>query len=117
MTEADIIATLYEDEMIIWRKQWFETESGVDDYDYKKVYETLIKCAVDAENIPSIGDTETANIVAVYTLTCRPDVDLRTGDKLEITFADKKVKNFISGDSFLYSGSHLETPITLKERH
>lgn len=117
MTEADIIATLYEDKMIIKRKQWFETESGADDYDYKKVYDTPIKCAVDAENIPSIGDTETANIVAVYTLTCRPDVDLKIGDKLVITFADKKVKTFIAGDPFLYSGSHLETPITLKERH
>ncbi len=117
MTEADIIATTYEDEMIIWRKQEFEGEAGVTDSEPKKVYDTPIKCSVDAENLPSIGDTETANIVAVYTLTCRPDVDLKIGDKLVITIADKKVKTFIAGDPFLYSGSHLETPITLKERY
>lgn len=117
MTEADIIASLYEDEMIIWRKQEFETDTGVTDFEPKKVYDYPIKCAVDADNIPSIGDTETANIVAVYTLTCRPDVDLKIGDKLVITFAGKKVRTFIAGDPFLYQSSHLETPITLKERH
>lgn len=117
MTEADIIATTYDDEMIIWRKQWFENEAGVNDYDYKEVYKTPIKCAVDAENVPSIGDTETANIVEIYTLTCRPDVDLKFGDRLEITFGNKRVRTFIAGDPFFYNNSHLETPITLKERH
>ncbi|WP_027701818.1 hypothetical protein [Metaclostridioides mangenotii] len=117
MTEADIIATTYEDEMIIWRKQEFEDDAGVTDSEPEKVYDTPIKCAVDTDNVPAIGDTETANIVEIYTLTCRPDVDLKIGDKLEITFGNKRVRTFIAGDPFFYDNSHLETPITLKERH
>ncbi|MBS4903484.1 MAG: hypothetical protein KHZ96_13615 [Coprobacillus sp.] len=85
-SEADIIATLYFDSMDIYRK----------------------------EKVKNPNETGTAYISAAYKLFCRPTVDIQVGDKLVITY-NGITGEFEAGEPYPYK-SHIETPLTKKER-
>ncbi|VIG18991.1 Uncharacterised protein [Clostridioides difficile] len=117
MTDADILAYTYFEKMTIKRCMSFKNEeTGVTQIDEEGVIiAENVPCAVSQGSIPSLLDTEIANIVITHELYCRPNIDLKAGDMLDITFKNGDIKTFIASE-YSYYDSHLQVPITLKER-
>ena len=66
------------------------------------------------DEVQTGGEIGTAYISAAYKLFCRPTVDIRLGDKLVITY-NGITGEFEAGEPYPYK-SHIETPLTKKER-
>lgn len=117
MTDADILAYTYFEKMAIKRYTSVRNkETGVTEIDEEGVIiAENVPCAVSQGTIPSLLDAEIANIVITHELYCRPNIDLNAGDILEITFKNGDIKTFIASE-YSYYDSHLQVPITLKER-
>ena len=114
-SEADIIATLYFDSMDIYRKEKVKNpNTGVTTMQEVLKYSNLVCCLDKKEEIQTKGETGTTYISAAYKLFCRPTVDIQVGDKLVITYHDR-IEEFEAGDPYPYK-SHIETPLTKKER-
>ena len=113
--EIDIIATLYFDSMDIYRKEKVkDPNTGVTTMQEVLKYSNL-QCSLDKGSEATITDeTGTAYISASYKLYCRPTVDIQTGDKLVITY-NGRTEEFEAGEPYPYK-SHIETPLTKKER-
>ena len=114
-SEADIIATLYFDSMDIYRKEKVKNpNTGITTMQEILKYSDL-KCSLDKGSETTVaGETGTAYISAAYKLFCRPTVDIRVGDKLVITY-NGRTEEFEAGEPYPYK-SHIETPVTKKER-
>ena len=115
MSDADIIATLYFDSMDIYRKEKVkDPNTGISTMKEILKYSN-INCCLDKGNETTItGETGTASIISPYKLFCRPTVDIKAGDKLIITY-NGRTETFEAGEPYSYI-SHIETPVTKKER-
>ena len=115
MRDADIIATLYFDFMDIYRKEKVkDPNTGVTTMKEVLKYSD-IQCALDKKDeVQTAGETGTAYISSAYKLFCRPTVDIKPGDKLVITY-NRRTEEFEAGEPYPYK-SHIETPVTKKER-
>ena len=113
--EIDIIATLYFDSMDIYRREKVkDPNTGVTTMQEVLKYSNL-QCALDKKDeVQTGGEVGTAYISAAYKLFCRPEVDIQTGDKLVITY-NGRTEEFEAGEPYPYK-SHIETPLTKKER-
>ncbi|WP_027702288.1 hypothetical protein [Metaclostridioides mangenotii] len=117
MYVADDFDILNNDKVDIYRKQKVinevtgATEVKIGD---KPIFEN-IKCGVSKKDtyvdINGIG-----KLVKVTELFCRPDIDIKTGDELRVTYEHREEAVFTAGKPDIYSGSHLEVIITQKER-
>ncbi|EGT3685968.1 TPA: hypothetical protein ACMU21_002965 [Clostridioides difficile] len=116
MTEADILALTYFCKMTIRRCVSSKNEeTGVTDFNESLVIAEDVPCGLSG-NIPNVIDTDITSSISVFELYCRPEVDLRVGDILDITLENGAVETFIVSKPFPYS-SHLQTNLTLKERY
>ena len=115
MSDADIIATLYFDSMDIYRKEKVkDPNTGVTTVKEALKYSNL-QCALDKKDeVQTGGEVGTAYISSAYKLFCRPTVDIKVGDKLIITY-NGITGEFEAGEPYPYK-SHIETPLTKKER-
>lgn len=115
MSDADIIATLYFDSMDIYRKEKVKDPNiGVTTMQEVLKYSN-IQCSLDkGSETTTAGEMGTAYISAAYKLFCRPTVDIMAGDKLIITY-NGRTEEFEAGEPYPYK-SHIETPLTKKER-
>ena len=115
MSDADIIATLYFDSMDIYRKEKVkDPNTGVTTMQEVLKYSNL-QCSLDKKDeVQTGGEIGTAYISAAYKLFCRPTVDIKVGDKLVITY-NGRTEKFEAGEPYPYK-SHIETPLTKKER-
>lgn len=113
--EIDIIATLYFDSMDIYRKEKVKDHNtGVTTMQEVLKY-TGLQCSLDKKDeVQTGGEIGTAFISAAYKLFCRPTVDIKVGDKLIITY-NGRIEEFEAGEPYPYK-SHIETPLTKKER-
>ena len=115
MNEADIIATLYFDSMDIYRKEKVkDPNTGISTMKEILKYSNTNCCLDKGSETTITGETGTASIIAPYKLFCRPTVDIKTGDKLIITY-NGRTEEFEAGEPYPYI-SHIETPVTKKER-
>ena len=74
-----------------------------------------LQCSLDKKDeVTTGGEVGTAYISAAYKLFCRPTVDIKVGDKLIITY-NRRTEEFEAGEPYPYK-SHIETPVTKKER-
>ena len=115
MSDADIIAALYFDSMDIYRKEKVkDPNTGVTTMQEVLKYSNLQWSLDKKDEVQTAGETGTAYISAAYKLFCRPTVDIKTGDKLVITY-NGITGEFEAGAPYPYK-SHLQTPVTKKER-
>ncbi|EGT5271466.1 hypothetical protein KWL13_007470 [Clostridioides difficile] len=116
MTEADILALTYFCKMTIRRCVSIKNEeTGVTDFNENVVITEDVPCGLNG-NIPNIIDTDMTSSISAFELYCRPEVDLRVGDILDITLESGNVETFIASKPFPHL-SHLQTNLTLKERY
>lgn len=114
-SEADIIATLYFDNMDIYRKEKVKNpNTGITTMQEILKYSNL-QCSLDKKDeVQTDGEVGSAYISAAYKLFCRPTVDIQVGDKLVITY-NGRTEEFEAGEPYPYK-SHIETPVTKKVR-
>lgn len=115
MTEADILASTYDDLCSVYRPCKSLSEDGETEQLQRLVYEAL-PCSLSR---PSGGrrqrEQPTPKAGADYTLFVRPEVEIKVSDILEIHQQGRLIKG-IAGRGFYYP-SHNEIPVTLfKER-
>ena len=114
-SEADIIATLYFDSMDIYRKEKVkDPNTGISTMKEVLKYSNINCCLDKGSETTITGETGTASIIAPYKLFCRPTVDIKSGDTLIITY-NGRTETFEAGEPYPYV-SHIETPVTKKER-
>ncbi|MCC0654785.1 MULTISPECIES: hypothetical protein [unclassified Clostridioides] len=114
MTEADILEMTYLDKMTIIRKSkgWNE-ETCSNDFSSVVIAEN-IHCSVSRkEEAIVIGDIGT--IVVNRKLFCRPEVDIRAGDTINVTYSHGEEAVFKVSKANIYT-SHMEIPIVEMER-
>lgn len=112
MRESDILASTYNDLMNVIRYEEVEDESHLSEM--KEVVKYLdVACELDKESTAYLtGDI--ASVVADYTIFTRPNIDVLEGDKLIITHLGRTYEGE-AGLPFKYP-SHLEVPVSIKER-
>lgn len=99
MTEADILATTYEDKCTVYRPFKDTLPSGESIFkkgaEGRKVYEKEIECALSVQSGRSGGklnQTETiAKTPAEYCLFTRPEIDIQPNDYLVIQHLGKEI--------------------------
>lgn len=113
INEADILATTYEDVMDIYRVVLIEDEeTGVSSRGLKEMSKG-VRCALSKSTLPVI-DNSMGGATVDYTVFCRPDVDVKEGDKIVLTRFGKVYELYV-GYVMDYV-SHKELPVRRKER-
>lgn len=108
MNEADILALTYCHTCIVKRPD-FVNADGFDEYEEVEVYNN-IPCAISYSGGSTEGESDTVqHIRYIATLFCRPELDIRAGDKVVAT-AQGKVRSYLCGEGVLYA-SHWEVPL------
>ncbi|MCC0697162.1 hypothetical protein [Clostridioides sp. ES-S-0048-02] len=114
MTEADILEMTYFDSMTIIRKLkvWNEETCSSDFNDV--IIAENIPCSVSRKEEAIIsGDIGT--IVVNRKLFCRPEVDIKAGDTINVTYSYGEKSIFKTSKVNVYL-SHMEIPIAEMER-
>ncbi|KNF07166.1 hypothetical protein CLPU_22c00180 [Gottschalkia purinilytica] len=108
--EVSILETTYWDKCTIKRYGPYKKPNGATATGEYPVYEN-IKCAVSKKSTGTIIQTDTTN-QARYELCLfiRPDIDIKLGDKIEVTYQNNREDKFKAGEPFYYS-SHAEIPL------
>lgn len=96
MSEADILASTYEDKCTIYRPFKDVLPSGESvfkkDLSGKKIYETPIECALSSQSGGKINQTKTtAKTPTDYCLFTRPEIDIQPNDYLVIEHLGKTI--------------------------
>ena len=113
INEADILATTYEDVMDVYRVVLTEDENtGVSSRGLKEVSKG-VRCALSKSTLPVV-DNSIGGAPVEYTVFCRPNVDVKEGDKIVLTRFDKVYELYV-GYVMDYV-SHKEIPVRRKER-
>lgn len=109
MTEADILATLYEDIATIKRPTPIKN-GRFDDYEDVPVY-TDLPCGISYTQGSKTGKTDTTQeIDYVAVLFARPEVVIEPGDVVIATKGGQTLE-FTAGEGPVYPGSHIEIPL------
>ncbi len=96
MTEADILATTYEDKCTIYRPFKDTLPSGESIFkkgaEGRRVYEIEIECALSSQSGGKLNQTaSTAKTPTEYCLFTRPEIDIQPNDYLVIQHLQKKI--------------------------
>lgn len=112
--ESDILASTYFDSMDVVRSVDITSERHhlIDMRD--KVIARDVPCELDKESEAFLNNSDVVGVVASYTIFCRPNVDVKEGDKLIVNHLDR-IYDCVAGVPFNFR-SHLEIPVSLKER-
>lgn len=119
MTEADILATTYDDTVTVYRPVRERKSTGEtvfkSETEGKRVYESIL-CALSSKRGGKLMQSDsTASAEVEYTLFARPEADIRANDYLEISRLGQLYR-MIAGEGMRYS-SHSEIPLKpCKER-
>lgn len=109
MRESDILASTYHDRMDIIRHVEVEDDSHLTTMEPQTIKSNVL-CELDK----ATTGYHYNEIVIDYTVYTRPEEDVIEGDKLVITHLGR-VYDCVAGIPFKWA-SHLEIPVTLKER-
>lgn len=113
MKESEILATTYHDIMDVIRSEDVEDHVSHLTESQDTTIHTGILCELDKESEAFLGDG-VAGLVTSYTVFTRPEIDVFEGDRLKVKHLGR-VYDCIAGLPFKFP-SHLEIPVTLKER-
>ena len=110
MRESDILASTYHDRMDIIRHIEVEDSDSHLTTMQKKTIKSNVACELDKANTGYHDET----LVIDYIVYTRPEVDVVEGDMLSIIHLGRSYE-CVAGIPFKWT-SHLEIPVTLKER-
>lgn len=113
MKESEILATTYHDTMDVMRSIDIEDPVSHLTESKEQTIQTGILCELDKESEGYLGDG-VAGLVTSYTVFTRPEVDVIEGDRLKVKHLGR-IYDCTAGMPFKFP-SHLEIPVTLKER-
>lgn len=96
MTEADILATTYDDKCMIYRPLKDTLPSGESAFkggiEGRKVYDEEIDCALSSQSGGKVNQSNTtAKAPTEYCLFTRPEIDIQPKDYLVITHLGKTI--------------------------
>lgn len=115
MTHADILATQYTHSMDIRGWVEYEKPNGATDSDERQKA-TAVPCSLSVSTSRNTNQTDAQNdIVYDSMIFCRPEVDVQAGDTLTVTLENGVQRTFTAGEPMYYP-SHLEVPVTRKEK-
>ncbi len=119
MTEADILATTYDDTCTVYRPFKKELESGEtvfqDGLQGQVVYQDLACSLARPSGGKASKKTPVINAGVEYVLFTSPDIDIQQSDTIVVTQQGREIIVFAGRPA--YYSSHNEVPVTLtKER-
>lgn len=112
MRESEILASTYHDRMDVYRTVMSESSEHLSETTDKKIGVNVL-CELD-KGSESLLEGDVQGVSTSYTVFTQPDVDVLEGDKLIISHLGR-VYECVAGMPFKFS-SHLDIPVTLKER-
>lgn len=113
MTEADILATTYDDTVTVYRPFKDTLPGGESVFKRKIVYEN-VECALSTHSGGKLNQTKsTAKTDTEFCLFTRPETDIQPNDSLEIIHLGKLVRAVAGYPDRM--GSHNNIPIRLEK--
>lgn len=117
MTEADILATTYEDKVTVYRSCKMELPNKetvfLKDLEGQVIYQE-IECALSSHTGGELNQSSTvAEAPVKYSLFVRPEIDIKPNDYLVISHQRRKTVA-IAGRAEVLS-SHCNVPLILRE--
>lgn len=119
MYVADDFDILNNDKVDIYRKQKVlnEVTGATEEIIGDKPFLENIKCGISKKDKHGYVDNAgVGKLIIVTQLFCRPEIDIKFGDELHVTYEYGAKAKFIASQPTVYPGSHLEVIITQKER-
>lgn len=111
MTEQQILESTYKHKVTIIGHREIETDYGETKFQEIIVAEN-VKCGL-SQGSRNFNTTQTDmqnDIKYVAKLFCSPDIDIKIGDKLSVTFSNGLIREYTAGE-YLFYESHLEVPL------
>lgn len=106
MSIAEILEGMRKDKCNIYRNEKLEIE------DITKTERMLIardvRCRLSTKNVVSDDSVTESKVINVHTLFFHPDIDIQTGDKLEVTTSMGFKYVLYAGKPNGFAGSHIE---------
>ncbi|WP_315168681.1 hypothetical protein [Metaclostridioides mangenotii] len=119
MYVADDFDILNNDKVTVIRKQKYTNkETGATDFEPIEVPGLIdVKCGISKKDkYGYVDNTGVGKLINVTQLFCRPEIDIKFGDELRVTYEHGAEAVFTASQPTIYPGSHLEVIITQKER-